>query len=153
MDETYIQIKGQWKYLYRAVDKAGQTVDFLLTAHRDKKAALRFLKKAIRQHGRPVQVSIDQSGANTAALAALNTDIDTHTVPKIEIRQRKYLNNLIEQDHRAIKRITRPMLGFQTFRSTRTTLRGIELMYMIKKGQMHNPQGLSAAEQFYSLAA
>ena len=153
MDETYIRIKGQWKYLYRAVDKAGQTVDFLLTAHRDKKAALRFLKKAIRQHGRPVQVTIDQSGANTAALAALNTDIDTHTVPKIEIRQRKYLNNLIEQDHRAIKRITRPMLGFQTFRSTRTTLRGIELMYMIKKGQMRNPQGLSAAEQFHFLAA
>jgi len=112
MDETYIRIKGQWKYWYRAVDKAGQTVDFLLTAHRDKKAALRFLKKAIRQHGRPVKVTIDQSGANTAALAALNTDIDTHTVPKIEIRQRKYLNNLIEQDHRAIKRITRPMLGF-----------------------------------------
>jgi len=140
MDETYIWIKGQWKYWYRALGKAGQTVDFLLTAHRDKKAALRFLKKAIRPHGCPVQVTIDQSGANTAALAALNTDIDTHTVPKIQIRQRKYLNNLIEQDHRAIKRITRPMLGFQTFRSTRTTLRGIERMHRIKKGQMRNSE-------------
>lgn len=148
LDETYIKSKGQWKYLYRAVDKAGQTVDFLLTAHRDKQAALRFLKKAIRQHGRPSKVTIDRSGANTAALTALNADADA-----IEIRQRKYLNNLIEQDHRAVKRIVRPMLGFQTFRSARITLQGIELMHMIKKGQMHNPQGLSAADLFYSLAA
>lgn len=151
LDETYIKIKGQWKYLYRVVDKAGQTVDFLLTAHHDKKAALRFLKKAIGQHGRPVKVTIDQSEANTAALIALNasTDADAH----IEIRQRKYLNNLIEQDHRAVKRIIRPMLGFQTFRSARITLQGIELMHMIKKGQMRHPQGLSAAHPFYSLAA
>lgn len=153
LDETYIKIKGQWKYLYRAVDKAGQTVDFLLTAHRDKKAALRFLKKAIGQQGRPTKVTIDQSGANTAALIALNTDADADADAKIEIRQRKYLNNLVEQDHRSIKRIVRPMLGFQTFRSARITLQGIELMHMIKKGQMHNPQGLSAANQFYSLAA
>lgn len=107
MDETYMQIKGQWKYMCRAVDKAGQPVDFPLTAHRDQKAALRFPKKAFRQHGRPVKVTIDPSGANTAALVALNIDIDAHTVPKIEIRQRQYLNNLIEQDHRAIKPITR----------------------------------------------
>ncbi len=66
MDETYIKIKGQWKYLYRAVDKAGQTIDFLLTAQRDKKAALRFFKKAIRQQGLPEKVTIDKSGANTA---------------------------------------------------------------------------------------
>lgn len=148
-DETDIKIKGQWKYLYRAVDQAGPTVDFLLTAHRDKKAALRFLKKAIGQNGRPAKVTIDNSGANTAALIALNADPD----PKIEIRQQKYLNNLIEQDHRAIKRITRPMLGFQTFASARITLQGVELMHTLKKGQMRNPQALSAAEQFYSLAA
>ena len=149
MDETDIKVKGQWNDLYRAVDKAGQTVDFLLTAHRDKKAALRFLKKAIGQHSRPIKVTIDQSGANTAALIALNANADS----KIEIRQRKYLNNLIEQDHRAIKRLVRPMLGFQTFRSAHITLQGIELMHMIKKGQMQNPQDLSAAQQFYSLAA
>ena len=71
MDETYIKIKGQWKYLYRAVDSEGQTIDFLLTAHRDKKAARRFFKKAIRQHGLPEKVTIDKSGANTAALEAL----------------------------------------------------------------------------------
>src|SRR5512143_2609745 len=108
MDETYIKIKGQWKYLYRAVDKAGQTIDFLLTARRDKKAARRFLKKAIRQQGLPAKVTIDQSGANTAALEALIEE----TKATIEIRQSKYLNNRVEQDHRAVKRIVRPMLGF-----------------------------------------
>ena len=151
MDETYIKIKGQWKYLYRAVDKAGQTIDFLLTARRDKKAALRFFKKAVGQHGLPLKVTIDKSGANTAALEALKEE----TGQAIEIRQIKYLNNLVEQDHRAIKRIVRPMLGFNTFNSARCTLRGIELMHMIKKGQMIADGGkkLSAAGQFYSLAA
>src|SRR5512143_77878 len=115
MDETYLKIKGPWKYLYRAVDKAGQTLDFLLTAHRDKKAALRFFKKATRQHGLPEKVTIDKSGANTAAIEALKED----TSQEIEIRQIKYLNNRVEQDHRAIKRIVRPMLGFKFFRSAR----------------------------------
>ena len=82
MDETYIKIKGQWKYLYRAVDKAGQTIDFLLTARRDKKAALRFFKKAVRQHGLPDKVTIDKSGANTAAIKALKEE----TGQEIEIR-------------------------------------------------------------------
>src|SRR5512144_2488918 len=93
MDETYIKIKGQWKYLYRAVDKAGQTIDFLLTARRDKKAARRFLKKAIRQQGLPAKVTIDKSGANTAALEALIKE----TEGTIEIRQSKDLNNRVEQ--------------------------------------------------------
>src|SRR5512143_2652766 len=111
MDETYIKIKGQWRYLYRAVDRDGQTIGFLLTAHRDKKAARRFFKKAVRQHGLPDKVTIDKSGANTAALEALQEE----TGQAIEIRQSKYVNNLIEQDHRAIKRIVRPMLGFKSF--------------------------------------
>ena len=151
MDETYIKVKGEWKYLYRAIDKEGQTIDFLLTAHRDKKAALRFFKKAVRQHGLPTKVTIDKSGANTAALEALKEE----TGAKIEIRQIKYLNNLVEQDHRSVKRIVRPMLGFKSFPSARTTLQGIELMHMIKKGQMIQAGGqtLSAADQFYSLAA
>ncbi len=148
MDETYIKVKGQWKYLYRAVDRDGQTLDFLLTAHRDKPAALRFFKKAVRQHGLPATVAIDKSGANSAA-------IEEDTAPTIEIRQSQYLNNRVEQDHRAVKRIVRPMLGFQSFRSARVTLHGIELLHMIKKGQMItvDVQGPSAAEQFYSLAA
>jgi putative transposase len=151
MDETYIKVNGQWKYLYRAVDKAGQTIDFLLTAHRDKKAALRFFRKALRQHGLPEKVTIDKSGANTAALEALQEEAGA----TIEIRQNKYLNNLVEQDHRAVKRIVRPMLGFKSFWSARRTLAGIELMHMLKKGQMlaAGGQQLSAAEQFYSLAA
>ena len=151
MDETDIKIKGQWKYLYRAVDRDGQTIDFLLTAHRNKKAARRFLQKAVRQHGLPDKVTLDKSGANTAALEALQEE----TGQAIEIRQNKYLNNLVEQDHRSVKRIVRPMLGFNSFPSARVTLQGIELMHMIKKGQMiatHN-QNLSAAGQFYSLAA
>jgi transposase-like protein len=151
MDETYIKIRGQWKYLYRAVDKAGQTIDFLLTAQRDKQAALRFLRKAVRHNGLPDKVTIDKSGANTAALEALKEE----TGQAIEIRQIKYLNNLVEQDHRAIKRLTRPMLGFNAFHLASITLQGIELMHMIKKGQMVSADGrdLSAAEKFYSLAS
>ncbi len=151
MDETYIKVKGQWKYLYRAVDQEGQTIDFLLTAHRDKKAARRFFKQAIGEHGLPEKVTIDQSGANTAALDALKKE----TGATIEVRQIKYLNNRVEQDHRAVKRIIRPMLGFKSFGSARRTLRGIELMHMIKKGQMILADGkaLLAADQFYSLAA
>ncbi|HGM6401967.1 TPA: IS6 family transposase [Serratia marcescens] len=96
MDETYIKIKGQWKYLYLEVDTAGHTIDFLLTAKRDAAAALRFFRKAIRQHGEPDVVTIDKSGANTAALSTLNAD--TTEEEAITIRQSKYLNNLIEQD-------------------------------------------------------
>src|SRR5512143_1104806 len=151
MDETYIKIKGQWKYLYRAVDRDGQTIDFLLTAHRDKKAARRFFKKAVRQHGLPAKVTIDKSGANTAALEALIKE----TEATIEIRQSKYLTNMVEQDHRAIKRLVRPMLGFKAFHSAKVTLQGIELMHMIKKGPMAvaGGQKRSAAGQFYSLTA
>src|SRR6202451_4017437 len=106
MDETYVRIKGVWKYLYRAVDKAGATVDFLLTAKRDRKAALRFLRKAIGHNGTPEKITIDKSGANTAAIVSYNVDHDTD----VEIRQVKYLNNIVEQDHRAIKRMVKAML-------------------------------------------
>lgn len=153
MDETYIKVKGQWKYLYRAVDTAGQTVDFLLTAKRDAPAALRFFRKAIRYHDEPEVVTIDKSGANTAALATLNADKPEEDI--ITIRQSKYLNNLVEQDHRNIKRRTRPMLRFKSFRRAQTLLAGIELVQMIRKGQRQHPAGehLSPAEQFYLLAA
>src|SRR5271168_2089148 len=132
MDETYVRIKGSWKYLYRAVDKAGDTVDFLLTAKRDRKAALRFLRKAIGNHGTPKKVTIDKSGANAAAIESYNAEQDA----AIEMRQVKYLNNILEQDHRAIKRAVRPMLGFKSFCSAAITLAGIELMHMIRKGQL-----------------
>src|SRR6478609_3737321 len=132
VDETYIKVRGQWKYLYRAVDKAGNTIDFLLRAHRDKAAARQYFEKSITQNGEPETVTIDKSGANLAALDALNAERET----PIKIRQNKYLNNVVEQDHRAIKRRTRPMLGFKNFRCARILLSGIELMHMITKGQM-----------------
>ncbi|MBC8951652.1 transposase [Xenorhabdus sp. PB62.4] len=153
MDEIYIKVKGQWKYLYRAVDSTGQTIDFLLTAKRDAAVALRFFRKAIRHLGEPEMMTIDKSGANTAALATLNADKPEEE--NITIRQSKYLNNLVEQDHRNIKRRTRQMLGFKSFRRAQTLLAGIELIHMIRKGQYQHPQsdGLSPAEQFYLLAA
>ena len=92
MDETYIKVKGQWYYLYRAVDKQGQTIDFLLTEHRDEEAALKFLKKAIRRHGVPETITIDGSAANEAAIKRYNEEHGT----TIAIRKRKYLNNVVE---------------------------------------------------------
>ena len=148
VDETYISVKGQWKYLYRAVDKAGRTVDFLLTAKRDRKAASRFLRKAIDQCGVPQKITIDKSGANTAAVESYNAEHDAG----IELRQVKYLNNIVEQDHRAIKRMTRPMLGFKSFWSATITLAGIELMHMIRKGQLKASGKSRPAQQFYSLS-
>jgi transposase-like protein len=152
MDETYIRVKGQWYYLYRAVDKQGQTIDFLLTEQRDEGAAKRFLIKAIRRHGVPETITIDGSEANAAAIRSYNTEHGTAIV----IRQVKYLNNIVEQDHRGVKRVTRPMLGFKSFDAAQHTLTGVELMHMIKKRQMvveEGEEGLSAAEQFYALAA
>jgi transposase-like protein len=152
MDETYIRVKGEWRYLYRAVDKSGQTIDFLLTEHRDTEAALRFLTQAIRRHGVPETITIDGSEANEAAIKRYNEVHGTHII----IRQVKYLNNIIEQDHRAIKRMTRPMLGFKSFDTAQSTLGGIELMHMLKKRQLGAEEGnenLTVAELFYSLAA
>jgi putative transposase len=152
MDETYIRIKGEWRYLYRAVDKYGQTIDFLLTEHRDTEAALRFLTKAIRRHRVPETITIDGSEANEAAIKRYNEEHGTAII----IRQVKYLNNIVEQDHRGVKRVTRPMLGFKSFDAAQGTLAGIELMHMIKKRQMvveAGDEGLTAAEQFYALAS
>jgi putative transposase len=152
MDETYIKVKGEWHYLYRAVDKTGQTIDFLLTKQRDQEAALRFLQKAIRRHGVPEKITIDGSEANEAAIKRYN---EAHG-PSIEIRQIKYLNNMVEQDHRGVKRVTRPMLGFKSFAAAQDTLTGIELMHMLKKRQLvveAGDEGLTTADLFYSLAA
>jgi putative transposase len=120
-----------------------------LTARRDAAAARRFFEKAIRHNTVPDKVTMDKSGANQAALEQQNQERE---VP-ITIRQVKYLNNIVEQDHRAIKRITRPMLGFKSFRAARAILAGIELMHMIRKGQfMPKGEGMSFSDQFYALA-
>ncbi len=151
MDETYIKGGGQWKYLYRAVDKQGGTIDFLLTARRDVTAATRFFQKAMKQNGGPEKVTMDKSGSNKAAIDAINEGRD---VP-FQVRQVKYLNNIVEQDHRSVKRITKRMMGFKSFRAAGAVLAGIELMHMIHKGQMSvtGAKDQSFAEKFYSLAA
>ena len=136
MDETYIKVKGKWVYLYRAVDTEGNTIDFLLCKERDAKAATRFFKKAIGNNGVPQKINIDKSGANTAALEKINEERVKAGKKPIEVRRIKYLNNIIEQDHRFIKRLTRPMLGFKCFISAGITLAGIEIVRMIKKGQL-----------------
>ncbi|MBC3863047.1 IS6 family transposase [Undibacterium jejuense] len=150
MDESYIKINGQWKYLYRAVDKEGQTVDFLLTAKRDKTAAMRFFDKAMLLNGLPGKIAMDKSGANKAAIDQIIEDKGLSII----VRQVKYLNNMVEQDHRGIKRMTRPMLGFKSFRAARNILAGIELMHMLRKGQLNlvGCKNMSFADQFYALA-
>jgi len=133
-------------------ERHDQHVDFLLTAYRDTAAALRFLKQAIRRNGLPEIMTIDGSDANTAAIKRYN---ETHGTA-IAIRQVKYFNNIVEQDHRGVKRITRPMQGFKSFYEAQDILDFIELMYMIKKKQLivgASDEGLTAAEQFYALAA
>ena len=150
MDETYIKVKGVWHYLYRAVDKIGQTIDIYLSKHRDLAAAKHFFQKAFRSSGIPKKVNIDKSGSNTAALNELNKSFKPEE--KILIRQNKYLNNLVEQDHRFIKKITKPMLGFCSLKSARATLCGIELHHMLKKGQHKTLNQLPIWEQFCSLA-
>ncbi len=124
---------------------------FLLTEQRDEQAAKRFLTKAIRRHGVPEKITIDGSAANDAAIRSYNAEHGT----AIAIRKIKYLNNIVEQDHRGVKRVTRPMLGFKAFDAAQSTLTGIELMHMLRKGQLAGgrEQGRSAAEQFYALAA
>ena len=132
MDETYIKVRGEDRYLYRVVDKHGNTIDFLVTAKRDLKAAKRFLKKAIRNNGAPLKANIDKSGSNFAAAKNINEDLKAKA---FEIRQCKYLNNIIEQDHRFIKKRIRPMLGSKKFSSAKIILAGIEVLHMIFKNQ------------------
>ena len=127
LDETYIRVRGHWRYLYRAVDKAGYTIDLLLTEQRDERAAMRFLAKAIRRHGAPETITMDGSEANAAAIRGYNAAHGT----AISLRQMKYLHNVVERDHRAVKRISRPMLGFKSSDAAQYTLTGIELMHML----------------------
>jgi putative transposase len=145
------QFQGDCKKGLGFTTKSDGMCDFLLTARRDRHAAQRFLEKAIRGHGVPAKITLDQSGANAAAVEYCNAAYNL----TIEVRQVKYLNNIIEQDHRAIKRVVRSMLGFKAFWAARRTLAGIEVMHMIKKGQLgHDGElGRTPADWFYALAA
>ena len=160
MDETYIKVRGQWRYLYRAIDSNGDTVEFWFSERRNLTAAKRFLRKALKRHGRPERIVIDGSQTNREAILSCDTtdrlqDRSRRQLKPIRIRQSAYLNNRIEQDHRAIKRRVRLMLGFKSIDSARVILSGIELIHMMRKRQAKYAciQRPSLAEQFEQLAA
>ena len=133
IDETYLKIRGKWAYLYRAVDKEGQTVDFFLSERRDMTAAKRFFEQAVEKRGVPQKITLDGSAASHEAVAELQED---GTLPEdLTVRTNQYLNNLIEQDHHAVKQRVAPMLGFKGFASAVVTITGIALVHQIKKGQ------------------
>lgn len=133
VDETYIRVRGRWTYLYRAVDRQGLTVDFLLREHRDIEAAKQFFVQAINKHASPERITVDGYPATHAAISELK--VAEVLVQKTKVRTSKYLNNLIEQDHRRIKQRVYPMLGFKRFANAVTTISGIELVGKIRKGQ------------------
>ena len=148
VDETYIKVKGKWTYLYRAVDKEGNTLDFLLRAKRDAKAASRFFKKVLKaKHTQtPRVINVDKNPALSCSLEQLKEE---GLLPKkMLIRPVKYLNNIIEQDHRFIKKVTKPCLGFKTIRTATKTISGIEAMHILWKGQLRRSfsAGLSRAQ-------
>jgi transposase-like protein len=135
VDETYLKVRGQWVYLYRAVDKTGRTVDFLLSKRRDIDAAKRFFSRALKRHGAPRVITLDGYAASHRAVAQLK---EVGTLPgSVQVRSCKYLNNVVEQDHRRIKQRVRPMLGFKRFETAAVTIRGVELAAKIKKQQFN----------------
>jgi IS6 family transposase len=136
VDETYIRVKGEWVYLYRAVDGTGQTVDFLLSPKRDAAAARCFFRKALKQPHtvNPRTVTVDKNAAYPVAATAMKRAGELWRFAKL--RQVKFLNNIVEQDHRRIKRLVRPGLGFKTFVTASRTIAGYEIMAMVRKGQV-----------------
>ncbi|QWH54160.1 IS6 family transposase [Bacillus mycoides] len=136
VDETYMKVKGQWMYLYRAVDSKGYTIDFHLSKTRDHRAAKRFFKKTLQSFhvSKPRVITVDKNPAYPIAIEELKTE---KKMPVgIQIRQVKYLNNIVEQDHRFIKKRVRSMLELKSFRTAKSILSGIEAMHIIKKGQL-----------------
>ena len=140
VDETYVRVKGRWTYLYRAVDSRGQTIDFLLSARRDAVAAKRFFRRALVQPHvvNPRTLTVDKNPAYPRAVVDMKRDGELWR--RTRMRQCKYLNNIVEQDHRRIKRLVRPGLGFGCFRTARRTLAGFEAFAMIRKGQNSKPR-------------
>ncbi len=136
VDETYILVKGKQKYLYRAVDSQGNTLDFLLTAKRDALAAKRFFRKTLKaiHTSTPRVITVDKNPAYPKAIKELKA---AKKLPEeVKLRQSKYLNNIVEQDHRGIKRLVKPGMGFGSFNTARRTIRGYEIMNMVRKGQV-----------------
>ena len=146
MDETYIKIKEEWFFYYRAVDDQGATIDYYLSKARNTKAAYQFLKKASQTHGIPDRINIDGSSANKKAIKHFNAYNNPDNA--IKIYSRKFCNQMIEQDHRFIKRLTRPMMNFKSF-SANSTLKGMEVCHMLRKKQVVTK--LAAWREFYTL--
>jgi transposase-like protein len=138
VDETYIRVKGKWVYLYRAVDASGQTIDFLLSPKRDAAAARRFFRKALKQAHtvNPRTITVDKNAAYPIATKTMKRDAELWRFAKL--RQVKFLNNIVEQDHRRIKRLVRPGLGFKSFMTAARTIAGYEAMAMIRKAQVES---------------
>ncbi|WP_431854113.1 IS6 family transposase [Azospirillum sp.] len=136
VDETYVKVKGRWMYLYRAVDARGQTIDFLFSAKRDAAAARRFFRKALKQAHtvNPRTLTVDKNAAYPSACKAMKKSGELWRFTKL--RQVKYLNNIVEQDHRRSKRLVRPGLGFKSFHTARRTIAGYEILAMVRKGQV-----------------
>ncbi|WP_425084717.1 IS6 family transposase [Ruegeria profundi] len=152
MYETYVRVKGKWVYLYRAVDKHGKTLDFMLSERRNKAAATKFLARALELNGLQRRIVIDKSGANTAAIKTIKKILKGYGCPvPIEMVRRKFLNNIEEPDHRSIKRRIRPRLGFKSFASASATLDGIEVAQMIRKDEFG--VGIYPFKQFAKLVA
>ena len=152
MDETYVKVKGEWKYYYRAIDKHGHVIDSLLQDKRNTKAAKAFFETAITNNGVPSKVVIDKSGSNLSALRLINECLVTLSLTTIVILQSKYLNNLVEQSHRKLKAKMRQCLGWKSDEGAKATLSGVELWSMIKKDQLENPKSLPSWSQLYTLA-
>src|SRR3954447_24419264 len=142
VDETYIKVKGETRYLYRAVDSTGQTIDFLLTVKRDKASAKRFFRRALRNSANvmPRVINVDKNAAYPAAVQELKAAGVLSR--RCRLRQCKFLNNVIEQDHRTVKRRTRLAMGYGSFRTAWRTIQGIETMHLIGKGRVRRvPKG------------
>jgi transposase, IS6 family len=136
VDETYVRIGGGWRYLYRAVDGAGQTIDFLLSAKRDMQAARRFFRRALDRNNtrNPHTVITDRLGSYRGAIRAMKRDGELWRFARH--RRGQWLNNWVEQDHRRVKQRTQPMLGFKRFVRARRIIAGVEAMIMLCKGQV-----------------
>ncbi|WP_414476498.1 IS6 family transposase [Microvirga sp. M2] len=159
LDETDIKVRGQWKYLYRAIDNNGDTVEFWFSERRSLAAARRFLSNSLKRQGRPERIVIDGSQTNREAIVSCDAtsrlqDRSGCKLKPIRIRQSQYLNNRIEQDHRAIKRRVHPMMGFKSMNNARAVLSGIEMVHIMRKQQAKYACNLRlpVVEQFNILA-
>ncbi len=152
VDETYIEVKGKQKYLYRAVDSTGKTLDFLLSAKRDAQAAKRFFRRALKavHNQEPRVINVDKNAAYPKAIDELREKKELSE--SVELRQNKYLNNRVEQDHRFIKRLVKPGMGFGSFKTARRTIKGYEIMNMLRKGKVKKVEKGAVTERVKFIA-